>query len=213
MQYDVVHEVFHGAWQHQSGNTVDGHKHEAQRQQPAPWLHERPNVGKTLPSVLAFLFVGRRSWMLPGGHDLKDVLHSALICEWRSYNYIAKTYGKDWLSSIARGFRAGDASPGRSIKIPDAGDKFADGNPQVAPESPLQAGVILRPAEKIAHQLPEHRAAPQELNHARRNRAAQERSAIKTPHNARRELKFGAESSLYPSRVLLRAAFGKRAAE
>src|SRR6266481_9074261 len=83
----------------------------------------------------------------------------------------------------------------------------------MAPESPLQAGVILRAAEQIAHQLPEHRAAAQELNHARRDRTAQERSAIKTPHDARREFQFSAKSSLYPRRVLLRATFGERAAQ
>src|SRR2546427_1673539 len=83
----------------------------------------------------------------------------------------------------------------------------------MAPESPLQAGVILRAAEQIAHQLPEHRAAGQELNHARRDCTAQERSAIKTPHDARREFQFSAKSSLYPRRVLLRATFGERAAQ
>src|SRR6266436_8814744 len=115
-------------------------------------------------------------------------------------------------ASVAGGSRAGHDGLGGSIQIQDAGDKFADGDPQVAPESALQAGVILRAAEQIAHQLPEHRAAAQELNHARRDRTAQERSAIKTPHDARREFQFSAKSSLYPRRVLLRATFGERAA-
>src|SRR5260370_17032137 len=75
---------------------------------------------------------------------------------------------------------------------------------------PLQAGVMLRPAEEIAHQLPEHRDAPHELHHARRNCAPQERPSIETPHDARRELQLRAESSLHPSRILLRAALSKR---
>src|SRR5713101_566227 len=137
----------------------------------------------------------------------------AFRCSRRPYHYIATTGRKAQLSSIARGSHTGHACPGRAIEAQDAGDEFADGDPQMAPESPLQAGVILRAAEQVAHQLPEHRAAPQELNHARRNRTTQERSAIKTPHDARRELQFGAESSLHPRRVLLRTAFGKRAAQ
>src|SRR5216110_2797734 len=116
-------------------------------------------------------------------------------------------------ASVAGGSRAGHDGLGGSIQIQDAGDKFANGDPQVAPESALQAGVILRAAEQIAHQLPEHRAAAQELNHASGHRAAEERSAIEAPHDARREFQFGAESSLHPSRVLFRAAFCKRAAQ
>src|SRR6266851_4057780 len=83
----------------------------------------------------------------------------------------------------------------------------------MAPESPLQAGVILCAAEEIAHQLPKHRAAAQELNHARGDRTSQEGATIETPHDARSELQFGAESSLHPSRVLLRAAFGQGTAQ
>src|SRR5258708_4875108 len=112
----------------------------------------------------------------------------AFRCSRRPYHYIATTGRKAQLSSIARGSHTGRACPGRAIEAQDAGDEFADGDPQMAPESPLQAGVILRAAEQVAHQLPEHRAAPQELNHARRNRAAKERSAIETPHDARRQL-------------------------
>src|SRR5258708_6954506 len=78
------------------------------------------------------------------------------------------------------------------------------------PKPPLQAGVILRPAEQIAHQLPEHRAAPHKLNHSCRNCAPQERSSIEAPHDACRELQLRAESSLHPSRILLRAALSER---
>src|SRR5438045_3561308 len=112
-------------------------------------------------------------------------------------------------ASVAGGSRAGHDGLGGSIQIQDARDKFANGDPQVAPESALQAGVILRAAEQIAHQLPEHRAAAQELNHARRDRTAQERSTIETPHDACRELQFGTESSLYPRWVFLGAAFSE----
>src|SRR5260370_30361248 len=117
-----------------------------------------------------------------------------LRCPRRPYNYIAKTDRKEQLSSIARGSRARQAGCGGSIEVQDAGDELADGDPQMAPESPLQAGVILRAAEQVAHQLPEHRAAAQELHHPRRDPTAQERSAIETPHDARREPQFSAES-------------------
>src|SRR5260370_7838467 len=83
----------------------------------------------------------------------------------------------------------------------------------MAPKSPLQAGVILRAAEEIPHQLPEYRAAAHELNHASGDRAAQEGSTIETPHNARREFQFRTKGCLHPSRVLLRAAFRHRAAQ
>src|SRR5713101_1273219 len=137
----------------------------------------------------------------------------AFRCSRRPYHYIATTGRKAQLSSIARGSHTGRACPGRAIEAQDAGDELADGDPQMAPESPLQAGVILRAAEQVAHQLPEHRAAAQELHHARRDRTAQERSAIETPHDARRELQFSAESSLYPRWILLGAAFRERPAQ
>src|SRR5712664_2766681 len=115
------------------------------------------------------------------------------------------------ISSVACGSRSRHAGPRGPIEVQDAGDEFADGDSQMPPESPLQAGVILRPAKEVAHQLPKHRAASHELHHARCNRASQERSAIETPYDTRRELQFGAKSSLHPSRILLRAAFGKGA--
>src|SRR5713226_3196420 len=134
-------------------------------------------------------------------------------CRQCPYDYIAKLVQDENLNSIARGSRAWHAGPGGGIEAQHAGDKFAHGDPQVAPESPFQAGVILRAAEQIAHQFPEHRAAPQELNHARGDRAAEKGATIKTPHNACRKLQLRGEGSLHPSRVLLRAAFGKRAAQ
>src|SRR5260370_1266406 len=83
----------------------------------------------------------------------------------------------------------------------------------MAPKSPLQAGVILRAAEEIPHQLPEYWAAAHELNHASGDRAAQEGSTIETPHNARREFQFGAKGCLHPCGVFLRAAFREGAAQ
>src|SRR5260221_5106497 len=83
----------------------------------------------------------------------------------------------------------------------------------MAPESPLQAGVILRPAEEIAHQLPEHRTAPHKLHHPRGNRTSQKRSAVETPHDARRKLQFRAKGSFYPCRILFRATLRERSPE
>src|SRR5713226_9642743 len=77
-------------------------------------------------------------------------------CQHCRNNYMAKADRKEQLSSVASGSRAGYAGPGGPVETQDAGDEFADGDPQMAPESPLQAGVILRAAEQITHQLPEH---------------------------------------------------------
>src|SRR5260370_1848585 len=117
---------------------------------------------------------------------------------------------KEKRSSIARCARPRHAGPGGPIEAQDTRDKFTNRDAQMPPQPPLQAGVILRPAEEIAHQLPEHRAAHHELHHARRNRAPQERSPRETPHNACRELQLRAESSLHPGRILLRAALSER---
>src|SRR5260370_21470004 len=129
------------------------------------------------------------------------------------YDYIAELLQYANLNSIARGSRAWHAGPAGAIEAQHAGDEFAHGDSQVAPQSPFQTGVILRAAEEIAHQFPEHWAAPQELNHARGDRAAEKGATIEAPHNARRKLQLGAESSLHPSRVLLRAAFRERSAQ
>src|SRR5437764_12956021 len=53
-------------------------------------------------------------------------------------------------ASVAGGSRAGHDGLGGSIQIPDAGDKFANGDPQVAPAAALQAGVTLPAAEQLA---------------------------------------------------------------
>src|SRR4029077_7523571 len=44
------------------------------------------------------------------------------------------------------------------IDIQDAADKLAQGDAQLPPQPALQAGVVLCPAEKIAHQLAKYRA-------------------------------------------------------
>src|SRR5260370_9405105 len=134
-------------------------------------------------------------------------------CQTRLNNYIAKRGRKASLSSIARGSRAWHAGPAGAIEAQHAGDEFAHGDSQVAPQSALQAGVILRAAEHVAHQFPDHWAAPQELHHARGDRGAEKGATIETPHDARRKLQLGAESSLHPSRVLLRPAFGQPPAQ
>src|SRR5260370_13374579 len=134
-------------------------------------------------------------------------------CHARLNNYIAKRGRKASVSSIARGSRAWHAGAAGAIEAQHAGDEFAHGDSQVAPQSALQAGVILRAAEQIAHQFPKHWAAPQELHHARGDRAAEKGATIETPHDARRKLQLRAESSLHPSRELIRAAFGERPAQ
>src|SRR6266404_1857886 len=123
---------------------------------------------------------------------------------------ILRTNRREQRFSIARCACPRHAGPGGPIEAQDAGDEFANRDAQMPPQPPLQAGVILRSAEEIAHQLPEHRAAPHELHHARGNRAPQKRSSIEAPHDACRELQLRAESSLHPSRILLRAALSER---
>src|SRR5580765_8378454 len=85
---------------------------------------------------------------------------------------------------ISGGSRARHARSCRSIEIEHARDEFAKRDAEVAPQPSFQAGIILRAAEKVAHQLPEDRAAAQELHHARRDRASQKRPAIKPAHDA-----------------------------
>src|SRR2546421_7898028 len=57
-------------------------------------------------------------------------------------------------ASVAGGSRAGHDGLGGAIQNQDAGDKIANRDPQVAPESALQAGVILRAPVQIAHAFP-----------------------------------------------------------
>src|SRR5713101_5902814 len=123
---------------------------------------------------------------------------------------ILRTNRKEERSSIARCARPRHAGPGGPIETQNARDKYTNRDAQMPPESPLQAGVILRPAEEIAHQLTKHRAAPHELHHARGHGAPQERSPVESPHDACRELQLRAESSLHPSRILLRAPLSER---
>src|SRR5690348_611154 len=52
-----------------------------------------------------------------------------------------------------------DVGRGRAVQIEDAGNEIADRHAQLAPESALEAAVILSAAEEVAHQLAKHRAA------------------------------------------------------
>src|SRR6266436_3677386 len=115
--------------------------------------------------------------------------------------------------SVSGGSRARYARPGRSVEIEHAGDEFAQRDAQVAPQAPLQAGIILGAAEEVAHQLAEDRAAAQELHHARRDRASQKRPAIKPAHDARRKFEFRGERSLHPRGIFFRAPGGQGPAE
>src|SRR5271163_1940194 len=80
-----------------------------------------------------------------------------------------------------------------TLEIQDAGDEFAHGDAQVAPEAAFKAGVVLRAAEKIAHQLPKNGAAVHELDHVRGYSGAEERTAVEAAHDARSEFQFGGE--------------------
>src|SRR5216683_2020046 len=99
------------------------------------------------------------------------------------------------------------------LDIEDAANEFAQRDAEMAPKPPLQAGVVLRAAEEVAHPLPENRAASQELHHAGRDRAPQEGAAIEPPHDARCEFQFGGEGGPHPGGILFRAAFRDRTPE
>src|ERR1017187_8389325 len=76
---------------------------------------------------------------------------------------------------------------GGAFEIQHAGDEVAHRDSQVSPEAVFEAGLALRAAENIAHQLAENRAAAHELHHAGGDCRAQERAAIETSHDAGRE--------------------------
>src|SRR6266568_1585761 len=87
--------------------------------------------------------------------------------------------------SVAGGAGISGMGPRGTVQVQHAGDEIADGDSQVAPEAALQAGIILRATEEVAHQLTENRAAADELHHAGSHRTSQERSAVEAAHNAR----------------------------
>src|SRR5712664_3463675 len=68
-----------------------------------------------------------------------------------------KLQGKG-IALIPRGSPARNVRRRRALNVQYAGDKLAQRDAQVSPQPPLEAGVILRAAEKIPHQLPEYRA-------------------------------------------------------
>src|SRR2546430_10877818 len=67
---------------------------------------------------------------------------------------------------------------GWAVEVQHASDEIADGDAQVAPEAALQAGIVLSAAEEVAHQLPENRAASDELHHARGYGGFEKRDAV-----------------------------------
>src|SRR6266849_4827802 len=99
------------------------------------------------------------------------------------------------------------------LDIEDAANEFAQRDAEMAPQSPLQAGVVLRAAEKVAHQLPENRTASQKLHHPRRDCGAQKRAAIKAPHDARRKFELRRKCRPHARRIFFRAAFRQRPAQ
>src|SRR5438876_66853 len=80
---------------------------------------------------------------------------------------------------------------GWAVEVQHASDEIADGDAQVAPEAALQAGIVLSAAEEIAHQLPENRAASDELHHARGYGGSEKRAAIETADDARGKFQLG----------------------
>ena len=102
---------------------------------------------------------------------------------------------------------------GRAVDVQHAGDEIADGDSQMTPEAALQAGIILRAAEEVAHQLTENRAAADELHHARRYRIPQERPAVKAPDDARGKFQFAGEGRFDPGGIFFRAALRERPAK
>src|SRR5712691_1680388 len=137
----------------------------------------------------------------------------AVRCRQQRLDYIANPDRTAKTSSIAGGSGSGYTRPRRAIEIQHAGNELAERDAEVAPQSPLEAGIVLRAAEEVAHQLPEDGAAAQELNHAGRDRAPQEGAAIEPPHDSRREFQFGGEGGPHPSGILFRAAFRDRTPE
>src|SRR6266850_3949100 len=96
-------------------------------------------------------------------------------CEYLQAEILRKRRG----CLIPGGSCARHARSGGSIEIEHAGDEFAQGDAEVSPQPPFQARIILGAAEEVAHQLPEDRAAAQELHHTRRDRASEKRPPIK----------------------------------
>src|SRR5438876_10852691 len=102
---------------------------------------------------------------------------------------------------------------GWAVEVQHASDEIADGDAQVAPEAALQAGIVLSAAEEVAHQLPENRAASDELHHARGYGGSEERAAIETADDARGKFRLGRGRGFDPGRILLRAALRQRTAK
>src|SRR5258708_1724385 len=124
----------------------------------------------------------------------------------------AKDRGREF-ALIRAGSAARNVRGRWPLDIEDAANEFAQRDAEMAPQSPLQAGVVLRAAEEVAHQLPENRAASQKLHHPRGDSCAQEGAAIKAPHDARRKLELRRKCRSHARRIFFRAAFRQRAAK
>src|SRR5580693_149045 len=83
----------------------------------------------------------------------------------------------------------------------------------MAPQAAFEAAVVLRSAEEIAHQLPEHGATVHKLHHAGGDGSAEEGAAVEAAHDARGEFQFARECGFDPRRIFFGAAFRKRAAQ
>src|SRR5437667_12201630 len=99
---------------------------------------------------------------------------------------------------------------GWAVEVQHASDEIADGDAQVAPEAALQAGIVLSAAEEVAHQLPENRAASDELHHARGYGGSAKRAAIETAEKTRAKIQPGRECGLAAGPTLLREALPER---
>ena len=60
MDHHVVDQIFRRVRKRQAGNAVDGHQHQANRQQAAPRPHQRPNFEATDPERASLFSCSRR---------------------------------------------------------------------------------------------------------------------------------------------------------
>ena len=102
---------------------------------------------------------------------------------------------------------------GGTLEVQNAGNKFANGDAQMAPEATFEAAVILSAAEEIAHELAEDGAAVHELDHVGGDGSAEERAAIEAAHDTSGEFEFAGEGGFDPRHVFFGAALGEGLAE
>src|SRR2546429_6457750 len=102
---------------------------------------------------------------------------------------------------------------GWAVEVQHASDEIADGDAQVAPEAALQAGIVLSAAEEVAHQLPENRAASDELHHARGYGGSQKKNAQEKEGGGRGEIQPRRGRGPFPRRAILPAGLLLRTAQ